>query len=240
MIRPDTSDENIFHGSPHKISNSSLLLENGSCYKLKNRCSEVVKFCSTVFVERHFPIFSLLWYTLSQTWLYEKALLKSEDAPFFSTLTSFMMKGHIPNRKHSWPTAQLLLFKSHSVTVRSRMETNSVTLHVKWQVIWPWKAPVTVGALKWLCTSVFSVMSCKFIRTCKAPRAAFPGTFVGFLPCVGPPVSFEMRAFGVNFRAAFVITFVDPSSFHMVSFAGEQKKKKKELLDTNMQVQSVF
>lgn len=98
------------------------------------------------------------------------------------------------------------------------LHTNSVALHVKWQVIWSWKAPVTVWTFEWLCTSMFSVVSCKFIWASKAPCAAFPGTFVGFLSSVGSPVSLEMWAFSVNFGATFIIAFVDSPSFHMICF----------------------
>ena len=93
-----------------------------------------------------------------------------------------------------------------------------MALHVKWQVIWSWKAPVTVWTFEWLCTSMFSVVSCKFIWASKAPCAAFPGTFVGFLSSVGSPVSLEMWAFSVNFGATFIIAFVDSPSFHMICF----------------------
>lgn len=99
------------------------------------------------------------------------------------------------------------------------LETNSVPLHVKWQVIWPWKAPVTVRALEWLCTSVFSVVSCKFIRASKSPWAALPGTFIRFLSGVSTPVSLEVRAFGVHFRAPLIIALMGSSSFHIISFA---------------------
>ena len=99
-----------------------------------------------------------------------------------------------------------------------------MALHVKWQVIWSWKAPVTVWTFEWLCTSMFSVVSCKFIWASKAPCAAFPGTFVGFLSSVGSPVSLEMWAFSVNFGATFIIAFVDSPSFHMICFTLKRQR----------------
>lgn len=106
-----------------------------------------------------------------------------------------------------------------SVHLKEVTQTNSVPLHVKWQVIWPWKAPVTVRAFEWLCTRMFSVVSCKFIWASKPPWTAFPGAFVRFFSCVSTPVSLEVRAFGVHFRAPFIIAFVGSPSFHMISFA---------------------
>lgn len=100
-----------------------------------------------------------------------------------------------------------------------------VPLHVKWQVIWSWKAPVTVRAFEGLCSSMFSVVSCKFIWTSKTPCTALPGTFVRFLSCVGAPVSLEMRAFGVDFGASFIVAFVDSPSFHMIGFTWKEKEE---------------
>ena len=61
---------------------------------------------------------------------------------------------------------------------------------------------VTVWALKWLNSSVFSEMSCEFVGTSEFPAAALPTALVWFFTSVGPLVSLEVRALGVNLVTA--------------------------------------
>lgn len=60
---------------------------------------------------------------------------------------------------------------------------------------------------------MFSVVTSKFIGSGKLPSAAFPVTVIRFLTCVGSQMRLEMRALGVGFAAACVVTGVCGSPF---------------------------
>ena len=50
---------------------------------------------------------------------------------------------------------------------------------------------------------------------------------------MGAPVGFEMRTFGVHFWTAFIIAFVNPPPFHVISFAANELLNGKIILVTS-------
>lgn len=63
-----------------------------------------------------------------------------------------------------------------------------VSLSVKSKMVRAGKAAVTVWALKWFDSSVFTEMSSQFIRAGKLPCASFPSTLIRLFPCMCPSV----------------------------------------------------
>lgn len=77
------------------------------------------------------------------------------------------------------------------------------------------EAAVALSAAERLDARVFTEMSREFIGAREPPCAALPGAMVRFLPCVDAAVSFEVRALGVNFFTAFVVTHVYSPAPHV-------------------------
>ena len=102
-----------------------------------------------------------------------------------------------PTTKLGRGTAKLWLGTNNHF---SMSQTSLMSFHVQGQVVtsgeWSW-AQV---ALEWFLTSVFSIVPGQLIRSGKFPAATFPWAGVGFLTCVSPFVSFQMRALGVNLK----------------------------------------
>lgn len=72
----------------------------------------------------------------------------------------------------------------------------------------PGEGSVTALALEGAVARVFSVVTSEFIRSGKLPPAAFPVTVIRLLTCVGSQMRLEMRALGVGFAAARIVTGV--------------------------------
>lgn len=85
-----------------------------------------------------------------------------------------------------------------------------MALPVQGQVVGAGEAAVTVWTLEGFDASVFSEMSCQFIRPSKLPRAPFPRAFVGLFSCVRSSVCLQVRAFSVHFVAPVIIASVYP------------------------------
>lgn len=81
-------------------------------------------------------------------------------------------------------------------------------LHVQGEVVRPGERSVTALALERAVARVFSVVTCEFIGSGKLPPAAFPVTVIRLLACVGSQMRLEVRALGVGFTAARIVTGV--------------------------------
>ena len=73
-----------------------------------------------------------------------------------------------------------------------------MSLHVQRQVITSRKLPRAEMALEWLGPGVFPIVTRQLIGPGKLPAAALPGAGVRLLSSVGPLVSFQVRALGVD------------------------------------------
>lgn len=80
------------------------------------------------------------------------------------------------------------------------------------EVVGPGERAVALSAAERFDPRVLAEVSGELIRAGEAPSAALPGTVVGLLSCVYPPVSFEVGTLGVNFFTAFIVAHVDPPS----------------------------
>lgn len=82
---------------------------------------------------------------------------------------------------------------------------------VQGKVVGPREGAIALSAAERFDPRVLAEVSGELVGAGEAPGAALPGTVVGFLSCVYPPVSFEVGALGVNFFTAFIVTHVDSS-----------------------------
>lgn len=85
-----------------------------------------------------------------------------------------------------------------------------VAAAVQGEVVRPGEGAVALGAAERFDPRVLAKVSSQLIGAGEAPGAALPGTVVGLLSCVYPPVGFEVGTLGVNFFTAFIVTHVDP------------------------------
>lgn len=90
---------------------------------------------------------------------------------------------------------------------------HDVAAAVQREVVGPGEGAVALGAAERFDSCVLAEMSGQLVGAGEAPGAALPGTVVGLLSCVYPPVGFEVGTLGVNFFTAFIVTHVDPPPF---------------------------
>ena len=123
------------------------------------------------------------------------------------------------SNSHQWKSATRT-FNFRKVLVKFRIFLR-MPFHVQCQVIWPWKASITVDAFKRFSSCVLTIVSSKFIRACEPPITTFPWTFIRFLPCVCPLMRLEMWTFSINFPTTAKMAFMNASfAFRRVFRAG--------------------
>lgn len=88
-----------------------------------------------------------------------------------------------------------------------------MSFHMKCQVIRSCKTSLTYFTFERFRARMFTVMSSKFIRSCKPPLTFRPVTAIWFFACMDPLMGFQMRTFCVHFRTPGVITMVNSSFF---------------------------
>lgn len=87
---------------------------------------------------------------------------------------------------------------------------HDVAAAVQGEVVGPGEGAVALSAAERFDPRVLTEVSGELVGAGEAPSAALPGTVVGFLSCVYPPVSLQVGALGVNFFTAFIVAHVDP------------------------------
>lgn len=84
-----------------------------------------------------------------------------------------------------------------------------VSLQMQGQMVRASECPLAVWTLEWLHSGMLAHVTGEFVRASKLPVASFPVALVGFLPCVGSLVSFEVGALGVHLAASRIGAPVD-------------------------------
>ena len=84
-----------------------------------------------------------------------------------------------------------------------------MSLEVEGEVVGASKRAVAVEALEGPGTGVLAVVSRELVGASKAPLTPFPRTSIWFFARVRALVCFEVRALGVHFLAAWIVTFVE-------------------------------
>jgi len=101
--------------------------------------------------------------------------------------------------------------------LKNKLLCHSMSFHVEREVIASRELPTANVTLERFGSSVFPIVPSQLVGPGKPPAASFPRTLVRFFTGVGPLVSLQVGALGVDLFASGQIAFVNLSSLDQCS-----------------------